>query len=64
MDNQLITAIATARIIKRKFDARKVHVLDNTTREVSDRCQAYVLATGEEMDDNYQGCEEFITATV
>lgn len=64
MNQQLIAAKATARIIKRKFDARVVFVLDNSTREISDQRQAYVLATDDEMRDQFPGCDDFIVARI
>ena len=62
---QLEIAVKTAKIIKRKFDAGRVYVLDNSDGQVSDRKQSFVLATEAEFSRHeYIGCEEFIARVV
>ncbi len=64
MDKKLTIALKTARIIKRKFDAKSVFVLDNSHGEVSHLVETYVLATDEEMRDKFKFCDGFIVDRV
>jgi len=64
MNSRLKIAIETARIIKRKFDADRVFVLDNSEGEISHRKQTFVLATDREMREKFLGCDGFIVTSV